>query len=460
MISSIINREFNYEILLLAITLVISSIILIVDTHLYKIFLVVIPSILFFTFLSLEYKNLLYYLVFISSMLYLDTGDGITIYDAIFFFTVIAFSSFYFLPVILTLQFKIDNKFDQFYLAFIFLLAYSIFLGVLNKASLYNILGDAVSYTPFLIYFALRNLRGNQKWSKLIFLGFLFIVFFVSIRNILNYRELILSVYMDWQAESARDSSNEVILFSGSVFLISYAIYTQSLLRSVISLAGLMLTFIALVLTQSRGYWIAFIVSCISLFYVSDFKAKKKTLLLLTVIVTIVFSISALFFYDKLQVIFDALITRFQTIGEGGLDVSLKERLFESIAVIERIYSNPIAGHGFGTTYRRELLFLNYVEYRTFIHNGYLLVWFKSGILGLILFLSLFFVLIKESYAAIKKSTSTIHKSLSISSFSVLIGLLLVNNTSPQFFHFDSLLIVILITIYLIERKSPSIIKL
>ena len=282
--------------------------------------------------------------------------------------------------------------------------------------------------------------------------------FFVSIRNIFNYRELILSAYMDWQAESARDSSNEVILFSGSVFLVSYAIYTKSLLRSVISLVGLMITFVALILTQSRGYWIAFIVSCISLFLVSDFKTKKKTLILLAIIVTIVSTISALFFYDKLQVIFDALINRFQTIGEGGLDVSLKERLLESIAVIERIYSNPIAGHGFGTTYRRELLFFNYVEYRTFIHNGYLLVWFKSGILGLILFLSLFFVLIKESYAAIKKSTSVIHKSLSVASFSVLIGLLLVNNTSPQFFHFDSLLIVMLITIYLIEQKNTSLI--
>ena len=177
MISSIIKRELNYEYLLLAITLVISSIVLLFDTFLFSVLLVAVPLILLFTFLTLEYKNLLYYLVFISSILYLNTGDGITVFDAVFFLTITTFSSFYFLPAILTLQFRIDNKFDQLYLAIIFLIAYSIILGVLNRASLYSILGDAVSYTPFLIYFALRNLRGHQKWGKLIFLGFLFIVF-------------------------------------------------------------------------------------------------------------------------------------------------------------------------------------------------------------------------------------------------------------------------------------------
>ncbi|MDR9418372.1 O-antigen ligase family protein [Gracilimonas sp.] len=351
---------------------------------------------------------------------------------------------------------------DQVAFGILILTGYGIILGFLHQASLFNIFADAINFIPFVFYFAFRKLANHETGKKALYYTFIVIILFVAIRNLIYYREILLEAFMPWQQERARVAANEVILLTGSIFFFVKAIMAQAFKKQLFFILLFLLLFVDLIITQSRGYWLAFSFALTAVFIISDRSLKKKLLTYLGSIMLILGVVIVFFFSDELALALEGLAKRFETLGTGELDISLKERWLETVAVWEKIVANPIAGYGMGTTYRRELLFLNFVEQRYFIHNGYLLVWYKMGILGLIAFITLSVSILIKSYQIYKYHTAPEIKAIALTVFSVLIGILFVNNTSPQFYHFDCLLVISLMAVfvtYYSNRIAPSHIK-
>src|SRR5690606_27464777 len=76
---------------------------------------------------------------------------------------------------------------------------------------------------------------------------------------------------------------------------------------------------------------------------------------------------------------------RLATLGSAATnDISLYNRFRESGVVLDLIAKNPIVGHGAGVGYLFFEIGRSGTDTDSFVHNGFLGVWYKWGIWGLI----------------------------------------------------------------------------
>lgn len=400
----------------------------------------------------------LYLLIYLGiCTLFFDSQDGITTFDLIYFLAFGFYFLIYFLPWLLTLSIELESALDKLFLALLFILGLGIILGILMGAPPVKIFGDTAYYLAIPSYFGFRRLAQDTSYRRAIFLLLMGIILFITVRNILNYRQLLIAAYLPWQAENARIATNEVVILFGASFTLCSTVLSKNYKITILSLIGLGVMIGTLILTQSRGYWLAFIVTGLAVFLVVRTSDKWRMILIFVSVGFISLVIAQFLLGNFIDIVFSALAERFSSITSNKLDVSLLERLYESQAVVEKIMSNPIIGYGAGTGYRRELLFQNYVETRTFIHNGYLLVWYKYGLPGILIFLAISYHILVKSYRIFKNNSNSTIRLIALSIFSTYCGMLLVNNTSPQFYQFDSLYVISLMSVFVAMYSSKEI---
>ena len=96
------------------------------------------------------------------------------------------------------------------------------------------------------------------------------------------------------------------------------------------------------------------------------------------------------------------------------LDVSLKERLSLWSVSQKMIQDSPILGHGLNTYSKINVQYFPPLSewgsvheylYLAYPHNGYLKIWVEIGFIGLLLYLIIYFQLLKRLYLSIKSSS-------------------------------------------------------
>jgi O-antigen ligase len=400
-------------------------------------------AILSFPFLqSIKGSFLLIY--FITSAFVLDTREGIQVAELPFFGLSVI--------LILLVAYKalmgrliLENALDYFFLLLHFLIPYAVVLGKLNGAATYTALGEVVYFLGVFTYFPLRDHLNNEQFKKALGFIVLLILGFVLIRNFVYYRQILAQALLPWQAESARVAANEIIVVAGCSLSLAAASLTTRRSLQLFS-TGLFLVFmVSLILTQSRGYWVAGFFSVITIFIVIDRKGKKRILLTASMIVVLGILIANLLFDDLFTLIINGLDERLRSIGSGTTDNSLQDRWLESKTVFGHILDNPIAGYGFGTEFTRKKIFFDIFVRTNFIHNGYLGALFKFGALGFISFVSIWFLLIKKSIGLYKVSG----KIFPLAIAGIVVGMLFVNNTSSQIQIFEGIAITSLAAAYI-----------
>ncbi len=385
--------------------------------------------------------NVLYYAFFILSVLYFDTGDGITFTDSIYLsITLLIIAN---LGIYLVSNFgnTLKTPLDKSFLALYVVLFYGLILGIIYGNPLFEVAAELTRYLPVFGYFFFRDLMTVEK-RKSIFLSLLFvIILFVIARNFYFYREIIIQSTAIWQTESARVPVNEVIVLLGTVVFIVFASLYAKKSIAIVCLLLFGASFISLILTQSRGYWLAFLISSIAMLFLANGKSKIRIIIYGLVLLSTITAVVAIFFQDSLELIIDGLLKRVGTLGNVGMDSSLQDRYRETKVVLDKIFQNPIAGHGFGTTFRREAIRPRaiYIGPLSFIHNGYLTVWFKFGIVGLGVFLAFCYQILQFSRQFYLEKTKQFPKLLYLTIFATTSGMLIVNITSPQFYQFDGI---------------------
>ena len=212
-----------------------------------------------------------------------------------------------------------------------------------------------------------------------------------------------------------------------------------------------------LVITQSRGYWISLLIALTVFFYYSEFHIKKKLLKLASISLIPVCAIVLLYFSKEFKIVFVGLFERLYSFDIFNLDASLQERVLETHTILQKIIQNPIAGYGLGITYDRY-----YMVYETFIttnyiHNGYLSVWFKLGIIGLAIFITIYLITFKKSILIYYQSESNYIRAVALTIISCVFSMLILNISSPQFYAFDSVLYITLFAVFVTDeyQKIP-----
>ena len=394
------------------------------------------------------YKPILYiYLYLLSFLLYLNNPAGIQITDIIFFVLTLIFAGFFTIPYLITNKAKIENSLDYWYLLFVICLAFGFVNGMIHSTQKHFVISELTYFFGVLLYLPLKENFKNKNFRKYSAVIFAIILLFVLIRNFIDYKEIIVSSIQTWQVEKARVPINELLVLSGAIFsLLGYSMVKSRLVQ--IPSSVLYVSFLTgLILTQSRGYWIAFIVSLITILLISQNRVKKK-IIFFNLFIGIAGILTAfIFFNDIFSLVTQALIHRWDTIGSldlgSRLGPSLLERVYETKQILSKLLFNPIAGYGLGVTYHRYMILFASYMVTDYIHNGYLGIWFKLGIPGLISILSFHVLAIRKTYFIYKHSNSPKIRITALGIISILTGMLFVNITSPQYYNFVGMIVII-----------------
>ncbi len=386
----------------------------------------------------------------LSSIIYLNNYPGIPLPELLFFIYTVFIVLALFLPDLLRFKIHFYSGLDKIALLFIILLAYGTVLGYLNGAKPVNLFGDLTYYAGFLTYFAFLKYFHRERFRKTLLVLLIGIIVYILVRNAINYQQIIIEAYALWQIQKARAATNEVFILAGSSFFLSAFLYVKSYLHKSFYLFLLLAGIGGIVITQSRGYWIALLFSFFIMFLIAEKSQKKQILLVISVSLVAGILVISIFFSDLFHIIYDALLYRLSSIFDiftERIGPSLRQRILETKKVMGKIIENPIAGYGFGVTYSRFLTVPHIYKEVTYIHNGYLAIWFKLGLVGFITILYYCYLIFKYCLH-IYRNTSRWAKPISHSIIGILGGMLLVNVTSPQFFSFGSMFLMALMGIF------------
>lgn len=411
-------------------------------------------------FLALFLRNPAYflYVYMISFTLHLDNEPGIQVTDLIFFAFTIIFLVFYFFPYLLSGRAEIDNSIDKWYILLGLIVIYGFIFGLLTAQNKGLVISDMTYFLGLWLFFPVKYHFKSKQFQKIVLFIFLAMCVFVLIRNFLNYREIVIQANVPWQVQKARVAMNEIIILAGTIITMLGYSKLQSKAAKLVSFFFYALFLAGLVLTQSRGYWIGFLSATIAIFIASD-KPTRRYIFWGNLLLIVVGVITALIFFNNIfMIVMKALQARWDSISTlsstSHMGSSLLERVIETKTILNKLLVNPIAGYGMGAIYHRYSIIFSTYTPMTYIHNGYLAIWFKTGIVGLIAATFLCFSSLKPLLKISKAASSQSLKIISLSAFGLVISMLIVNITSAQFLSFDSLMVLALIAAFASYYKS------
>lgn len=341
-----------------------------------------------------------------------------------------------FTPVILLdIEFKYSKRVQNVILSLLSIFFVGVFVGVLNKNSSYEYIKDILVFIKPLMFFAIgyylvKKCKDQYYLFKVIIL--IAIIFsFIHLYNIMIYfisnNSFQINIIRNFAGRG-----NYLELLALAIILTNRNSNFPLLKNKKLTYSILALLLISFFFYFSRTFLIGFFLIFFSIKGYFILSVKKIRYLILTIVVFFAsyFVINSLdldreasglegFLY-KLKMapaeVFSADIdknTDFKELWD-------KWRSYEAIKALEQVYNTPLknglfVGKGFGALVNLEFevkLAGEKIQYLPIIHNGYALIIFKTGILGLLLYLSL---LIYLYFFAYKKNSNS--KELYINNF-------------------------------------------
>lgn len=243
------------------------------------------------------------------------------------------------------------------------------------------------------------------------------------------------------------------------VFSLFYCVLNLSngkrLSDNFVYLVGVALFLSAIVATFSRGLWAGVTAGAISLFwlYRHDFRALKR-LFWGGLIGGVSFS-SVLFVLSPRTL--DAVWIRISSVKEEGAQgTSLGARFDENEQAIEAAKEYWLFGMGHGAEYKKYLnMFdVDFVNQITFIHNAYLWVLVKLGVLGIVaIFLFVYNASVEYKRTIISRGNNGMVGSASMA---MIVAFLVTGLTSPVWGQFSDLVAFTIILIALLSASRNS----
>lgn len=410
---------------------------------------VVLPVALAGGLFIIKRPELFLYLALAGFVIITDHQAGIQPLEALYGLLFIGFLGYwYFVQFFLKEEGIIKSSTDKALVLFLLYVALSTSWAILFGAKMSVIIGEALILLMIGFYFPVADLiRRNPEKTKRILLVICWFGLFVSLRNIQEYRTEVTTAEKLYQVLSGRVALNEVMLMMPSLGALTFLLYAETWKQRFI-LAGLFLLFFAsLIVTQSRGYWMAFFLGALALFWFTDLRRKANIMLLFLCGVIGFISIGYLLFPQYAPLVIAGMAERLGSLTTAiTSDISLVNRFFESMAVWEYIKANPVLGYGIGTPYEYFNIISDHTRRWAFIHNGYLGMWYKYGIIGLGLLL---YFWLRSIWSGIQifrtASIPRFYRVTALACTVCLIGEMLVANTSTPFQSEDPTLMITLL---------------
>lgn len=334
---------------------------------------------------------------------------------------------------------------DYALLVFFLCVAISIPFAVLYGGSITLIISELVSLAVLVFYFPVREAcvrYRNGVW--VVTLVFVIIGMYTGARNAYLLYQGLGNAEFIWQVAKGRIILNDYVLMATSVLTLAFAVTAPTTRRLLLWLPAFLVTFGGLLVTQSRGYWLTFSLAALVLFVFVSAQEKRRMVMLGFGGLLAAGVIGALFLGDLFEILLAGFINRIFSIESAATsDLSLVNRWYETAAAWQMIKVNPILGYGPGVVYPffdlAEMLSLP----DSFVHNGYVHMWFKYGILGLAMtVVFLVGTLLRGFGLSRRSSASPMARRIGLAVGAIVVGTLPAIITNNPLFLGDSLVMI------------------
>ena len=319
-------------------------------------------------------------------------------------------------------------------------------LGQVFGASAYDFRADVLAAIPFLLYLPAKDLCARHRHGPLLLAGALVVYGVIaSVQSAFFFRQVVTGATEVWQIADARFSSSEAPITAG--LLLCFAAFATARGRAsraaALVLAGVL--FGGLVLSKSRGFWVAAVLGLGALAAVGRSAERRRLALAAVLGTSVLVALSLLLFADQVSLIVGGSLNRLATLATAGQDISLLNRFAETSAAWERIQANPILGYGWGVQFSYFGLITEGTVRWSFLHNGYVALWYKTGLWGLLLMMTVWVGgAVRGGVAGRSSGLAVTDRACALGATATLAALSLAAITSNPFSILDQMLVVTL----------------
>lgn len=303
-------------------------------------------------------------------------------------------------------------------------------------------------YQPFMYYFSfflplvfIRNLEDAEFFIKgiifttIIFVPFLILQYFAASKGIIFLAGKGLTIELGEDVERFVPKAENILL------LISFYSYWRIIRNfNIKNLLYFMLFVFALILTFSRNLWVGFVIGVLIISWSEKHTLFRK--------LPIIIPGGGLFLLVLFLIITNTglgqnILLRIGMISYSAVnsDNSLKWRVYETEMAIQAIKKSPLIGHGLGYKYHNKEYFESAPYY---LHNNYLFIWMKMGIIGLIALGVFLLGLIKEALNVYKEhNRNDIFRGIAISTVAFMAAMIPASIVKPIFAESPSTIILL-----------------
>ena len=195
---------------------------------------------------------------------------------------------------------------------------------------------------------------------------------------------------------------------------------------------------VALAMSLTRGYWLGLGIGLLVMFLLLSSK-RQKTFMLAGAYFFCVLFIIFIFSGGLFRDIGTVVISRIFSLGQFKTDPSAAFRFLEINRVLGEFPKHPILGRGLGATLRITSPFniFKTIEWWS-IHNGYIEILHKLGILGLASYLALSFSFFRAGILAFRKTNEPYLKGTVAGVIASFASILITSFTSGVIFRVDT----------------------
>lgn len=255
-------------------------------------------------------------------------------------------------------------------------------------------------------------------------------------------------------ARGSAEGGNYLVVFALYYCFLSYALNFMRH-RKLWFVLGMVLCFFAIVAIFSRGLWAGVLLGGVSiLIFARGYRIKiamaaGQGFVLLSLLLIALYPVATKHFDSAYERVFSIEV-------EGGRGTSLGARFDENSQALTAIKGNYLFGLGHGGEYKRftPQVQRGFVNEATFIHNSYLWVALKLGLIGVLAVAGLIFVYMKLAIKGLSPDVAMNHNINSLSAIGVLVVFMVNGLTSPVWAQFSDL---VSFSIILVMLSSGSI---
>ncbi len=296
----------------------------------------------------------------------------------------------------------------------------------------------------FLLYFPMREMLADTQGRRLAYGAFFLLGLTLAIQNFIQYRSGALVAEFYWQLVGARQASYAPIFMSLLLAFGALWMTTRTVRAQLISVLAVSFFALALIFTFARGFWIGALLGGVVLLFLGRSHERRRLLSIVLIVLLLSSLILLIFFYDILTSLLATIAYRFITSAAGTQDISVANRLAETAAIWKAILANPLTGVGLGGEYAFHSLIRKTTQHTIYAHNAYLYFLFKLGIAGLLIFLVAYFSKIRAGIHRLREEWRSPLRPYQLASVAILVAMVQISITSPQFYARDSILIIVL----------------